>query len=211
MRSPCPLSHALSPAFLAALLASSCGNVTVGGATPGPAAFVELEPNDTPAMADFITVTDRWSHLTVEGYVQAIGVDVVDHLEFQAAEPMELTFHLTAHAPFGDVDVTIYDPIAGVVLGTYASGGPSEVGSLLILEPGRPFQFVIDAFVEDTPWCLELEGWPLPLGATGPDEPAHDEPGPANGEPVRATAAAAIRTDAPAPRAGVVTADPSAP
>ena len=86
------------------------------------------------------------------------------------------------------------------------SGGPSEVGSLLILEPGRPFQFVIDAFVEDTPWCLELEGWPLPLGATGPDEPAHDEPGPANGEPVRAPLweilVEAGRPEEPAPEAG---------
>lgn len=175
-----PRSNPLVLALLATVTLASCDNVHVGRAVPRPDSFLELEPNDTPALADFITVTDRWTLLTVEGYVQAVGFDVVDHLEFEASEPMELSFHLEAHAPFGDVDVSIYDPIAGVVLGTYASGGPSEVGTLLVLEPGRPFQFVIDAFLVDTPWCLHLEGWPLPLGAEAPNEEEQlGEPAPA--------------------------------
>jgi hypothetical protein len=113
---------------------------------------------------------------------------------------MELRFYLEAHAPFGDVDVSIYDPIDQVILGTYASGGPSEVGTLLIHEPGRPFQFVIDAFVEDTPWCLQLEGFPAPLGLQGLGGPSDVE-----GEQLRRTVEAAprppIETDAP-PAAG---------
>ncbi|MDG1984662.1 MAG: hypothetical protein P8M11_08845 [Planctomycetota bacterium] len=167
------MQRPLSPLPLAALLlalAPACDNVHIGSTAPGPDAFVELEPNDTPSMADFIAVTDALTCLTVEGHVQAIGFDVVDHLEFEACEPMELRFYLEAHAPFGDVDVSIYDPIDHVILGTYASGGPTEVGTLLIHEAGRPFQFVIDAFVEDTTWCLQIEGFPAAFGLTAPEE-----------------------------------------
>ena len=94
------------------------------------------------------------------------------------------------------MDVSIYDPIDQVILGTYASGGPSEIGTLLIHQPGRPFQFVIDAFVEDTPWCLQLEGFPAPLGLQAPDRPSDLQ-----GDRARGAAEAAprppIETDAP--------------
>jgi len=155
----------------AAAIAPACDHVHVGPTLPSPDSYVELEPNDTPSLADFVAITDSATFLTVEGHVQAIGFDVVDHLEFEACEPMELRFFLEAHAPFGDVDVSVYDPIDQVILGTYASGGPTEIGTLLIHEPGRPFQFVIDAFVEDTPWCLMLEGFPAPLGLQPPSGP----------------------------------------
>ncbi len=167
MQQPLPLLR-LMPIGLALALAPACDNVHVGHTLPGPDSFVELEPNDTPGLADFVAITDSATFLTVEGHVQAIGFDVVDHIEFEACEPMELRFYLEAHAPFGDVDVSIYDPIDQVILGTYASGGPTEVGTLLIHEPGRPFQFVIDAFIEDTSWCLQLEGFPALLGASAP-------------------------------------------
>jgi len=182
---------------LLAALAPACDQVHVGPYLPSPDSFVELEPNDTPSMADFVAITDSTTFITVEGHVQAIGFDVVDHLEFEACEPMELRFYLEAHAPFGDVDVSIYDPIDQVILGTYASGGPSEVGTLLIHEPGRPFQFVIDAFVEDTPWCLQLEGFPAPLGLQAPDGPGGFEE-PRLREPAEAAPLPPIETDAPA-------------
>ncbi|MGB0332989.1 MAG: hypothetical protein ACPGPE_14360 [Planctomycetota bacterium] len=185
---------------LAATLAPACDQVHDGPYVPGPDAFVELEPNDAPNMADFVAITDSATFLTVEGHVQAIGFDVVDHIEFEACEPMELRFYLEAHAPFGDVDVSIYDPIDQVILGTYASGGPFEVGTLLIHEPGRPFQFVIDAFVEDTPWCLQLEGFPALLGLQGRGGPSDVEE-----QQLRRSVEAAprppIETDAP-PAAG---------
>lgn len=194
-----PFSLRLAPLGLVLPLLPACDNVYVGHSAPVPDSFVELEPNDTPSLADFVAVTDSLTYLTVDGHVQAIGFDVVDHLEFEACEPMELRFFLEAHAPFGDVDVSIYDPIDQVILGTYASGGPTETGTLLIHEPGRPFQFVIDAFIEDTSWCLQLEGFPAHLGAEAPARPgAGPAPGLATGlEPDRAEARAAIQTDAP--------------
>ncbi len=194
----------LIPLALALATAPACDNVHIGHGSPTPDSFVELEPNDTPSLADFVAITDSATFLTVEGHVQAIGIDVVDHLEFEACEPMELRFYLEAHAPFGDVDVSIYDPIDQIILGTYASGGPSEVGTILIHEPGRPFQFVIDAFIEDTSWCLQLEGFPALLGASAPSTPEREALAQRATTPDAETPQPSIETDAPpmAPESG---------
>ncbi|MEM6567318.1 MAG: hypothetical protein AAF957_02845 [Planctomycetota bacterium] len=149
-------------AALALFAAAGCGRVThVGGpSAPAPDSFVELEPNDSPGLADFVTYVDENSFLLVDGHVEAIGVDVVDHIEFESTEPVEIEFFLEAFGPFGDVDVSIYDPIDDIVLATYAISGAYESGTIVVHEPWRPFQFVIEAYSDDSPWTLELVAYP---------------------------------------------------
>lgn len=150
-------------AVLAVAGVSGCGSSTHVHVPPppptGPVVYAELEPNDHPAFPDFVSVLDCQSHLAVLGSVEAFGFDIVDHIEFQAAEPMELDFYLEPLTAFGDVDVSIYDPISGLVLNTYALAG-GESGTLVIHEAGRPFQFVITAFGAASDWDLELLGFP---------------------------------------------------
>lgn len=172
-------------AVLAVAVASGCTRTThvhQPPAPPGPALFFELEPNDHPDFPDFVAVLDRDSYLAVQGSVEAVGFDIVDHIEFQAAEPMELDFYLGALSAYGDVDVSIYDPIAGVILSTYAYEG-DEWGTLVIHEPGRPFQFVIEAYLYDLDWDLELTGYPYFGRSAAPgaasDSEAAAEAGPA--------------------------------
>lgn len=147
-------------AALATLYLAGCGHVqyTAGPSGPQPDTYVELEPNDSPAFADFVSIVDPATYLLVDGHVQAVGLDIVDHIEFEASEPVEIEFFLEAFGPYGDVDVSIYDPIDQVILATYASDGPYESGTIVVHDPGRPFQFVIEAFMEDSPWTLELVG-----------------------------------------------------
>lgn len=143
-------------------LASSCRRVThTPGSVPGPALFQEIEPNDSPLFPDFVAVLDNNSFLAVQGSVEAVGFDIVDHIEFVTDRPLEIDFYLEALSSFGDVDVSIYDPIDDVIVGTYAFSGPSEFGTIVIHEAGRPFQFVIEAFDTDTLWDLELITYPL--------------------------------------------------
>lgn len=151
----------------ALLLVAGCTDTTHvhgggngGGGGSSPAVFVELEPNDSPAFPDFIGVLQDLDHVIVEGYVEAIGFDVVDHIEFEAAHPLEIDFTALALSPGGDVDVTIYDPIAGQVLGTYAVSGDYEAGTIVVHEAGRPFQFIIEAWGVATDWDLELITYP---------------------------------------------------
>ena len=150
-------------AVLAVACTSGCGSSTHVHVPPppptGPVVYIEIEPNDFPDFPDFVSVLDRRSHLAVQGSVEAFGFDVVDHIEFQAAEPMELDFYLEPLTAFGDVDVSIYDPLTGFVLNTYALAG-GESGALVIHEGGRPFQFVITAFGAASDWDLELLGYP---------------------------------------------------
>ena len=181
-------------AVLAVACASGCGSSTHVHVPPppptGPVIYVELEPNDFPDFPDFISVLDRRSHLAVQGSVEAFGFDVVDHIEFQAAEPMELDFYLEPLTAFGDVDVSIYDPLTGFVLNTYAFTG-GESGTIVIHEAGRPFQFVITAFGGPSDWDLELVGYPY-FGRRS-DSPGSDgetsapiplSPGPTEAPPV---------------------------
>ncbi len=164
-------------AVLAVACASSCGSSVAVQVPPppptGPVVYVELEPNDFPDFPDFVSVLDRRSHLAVLGSVEAFGLDVVDHIEFQAAEPMELDFYLEPLTAFGDVDVSIYDPIAGVVLNTYAFAG-GESGTLVIHEAGRPFQFIVYAFGAASDWDLELIGFPYFGRRSGADVESDD-------------------------------------
>ncbi|MEE2941096.1 MAG: hypothetical protein VX460_11965 [Planctomycetota bacterium] len=166
-------------AVLAVACVSSCGSAThvhVPPAPPtGPVIYAEIEPNDFPDFPDFVSVLDRQSHLAVQGSVGAFGFDVVDHIEFQAAEPMELDFYLEPLTAFGDVDVSIYDPISGLVLNTYAFTG-GESGTIVIHEAGRPFQFVITAFGFASDWDLELLGYPYFGRRAGAESESEDAP-----------------------------------
>lgn len=166
----CPVALRRSVLTLGAALAiaylSSCGRTTVRGGVPaGPDVFIELEPNDSPAFPDFVGVLNRNSYLAVQGRVEAVGFDIVDHIEFETSEPMELDFLLTALDPLGNVDVTIYDPIADLVLGTYTFDDSFEEGTIIVDEPGRPFQFIITAVGFDTDWDLEIIGFPHSCGS----------------------------------------------
>ena len=149
-------------AVLAASFMTSCERTSthVHVPAPQPDFFTELEPNDSPDFPDFVGILDDRSFLVVDGFVEAVGFDIVDHIEFESDRPIEIDFTLEAFGAFGDVDVSIYDPIAGQIVGTFASGGRFETGTLIIHDPGRPFQFIIEAFDTDSPWSLELIAYP---------------------------------------------------
>lgn len=148
-------------AVLAASFMTSCdGPRAVHVPSPQPVFFTELEPNDSPDFPDFVGILDDQSFLVVEGHVQAVGFDIVDHIEFESDRPIEVDFTLEAFGAFGDVDVSIYDPIANEIIGTFATDGRFEVGTVIVHDPGRPFQFIIEAFDSDSPWSLELIAFP---------------------------------------------------
>jgi hypothetical protein len=128
------------------------------GGPPPPPLYYELEPNDSPFTPDRIGVVDAFTLLYVDGHVQAVGHDIVDHLEFLSATPATYDFRLDALSPFGDVDVLVYDPIADVVVGVFETSGSVELGRVIVHQPDRPFQLIIEAYLLDTAWSLELVG-----------------------------------------------------
>jgi prepilin-type processing-associated H-X9-DG protein len=125
---------------------------------PPPEVYQEIEPNDSPLFPDRIAVVDAYTFLYVDGHVEAVGFDIVDHLEFHSATPATYDFRIDALSAHGDVDVTIYDPVADVIVGVYAFSGPVEAGRITVHQPDRPFQIIIEAYLVDTAWSLELVG-----------------------------------------------------
>lgn len=150
---------------LAALAATAAGCYDDDGddecghcGPPPPPVYQEIEPNDSPFFPDQIGVVDPYTFLYVDGYVEAVGFDIVDHLEFFSAVPATYDFRIDALSPGGDVDVTVYDPVADVIVGVYAFSGPVEAGRITVHQANRPFQIIIEAYLVDTAWSLELVG-----------------------------------------------------
>lgn len=124
-----------------------------------PPVYVELEPNDSPLAPDRIGVVDAYSLLYVDGHVEAVpGIDIIDHIEFFSATRAVYDFRIDALSAYGDVDVTVYDPVADVVVGVFAVSGSVEFGRVVVHEANRPFQLIIEAYQYDTSWSLELVG-----------------------------------------------------
>jgi hypothetical protein len=110
-------------------------------------------------MPDRIGVVDAYTLLYVDGHVEVVpGVDIVDHIEFLAATPAAFDFRIDALSAYGDVDVTVYDPVADVVVGVFAVSGSVEYGRVVVHQANRPFQLIIEAYQYDTFWSLELVG-----------------------------------------------------
>ncbi|MEZ6013572.1 MAG: hypothetical protein R3F49_00530 [Planctomycetota bacterium] len=172
----------------------------IPGPPAGPPVYRELEPNDSPAYPDFIGVVDPYTLLYVDGHVEAIGFDIVDHIEFLSASPAAYDFRVDALSAYGDVDVTIYDPIAGLVVAEYFFSGPYEVGRVIVHEPNRPFQIIIEAYGVDTEWSLELVGRPygglLRQAAGSRDDEGFEAPAGAQGSPIEAVVIQAEDFDA---------------
>jgi hypothetical protein len=126
---------------------------------PPPPSYVEIEPNDSPLTPDRISVVDAYTLLYVDGHVEVVpGVDIVDHIEFLSATPAAYDFRIDALSAYGDIDVTVYDPVADVVVGVFAVSGSVEFGRVVVHQANRPFQLIIEAYQYDTFWSLELVG-----------------------------------------------------
>lgn len=168
-RSAAPRSTRARSLGLAALgaLAGGCGDGSHyhhnPGPPPGPPVYAELEPNDSPYYPDRIGYVDPYTLLYVDGHVEYVGFDIVDHIEFISERPAAYDFRIDALSPFGDVDVTIYDPLAGVVVAEYFFSGPTEWGRIVVHDYNRPFQIIVEAYGLDTFWSLELAGAPYPF------------------------------------------------
>lgn len=168
-------AHSRAPFWLAAatltLTAGCAGHHSGGGhghkGPPGPEVFHELEPNDSPFAADFIGGIDSFSHLIIEGHVQAFGHDLYDHFEFFAEEPIGVEFRLDGYTPGADVDLCLIDGDTGQVLACYDSPFNSEDGFFTIDWSGKHFILLVETYVFDTEYDLEIVGLSHPAGEFG--------------------------------------------
>ena len=148
---------------------------------PGPPVYQEAEPNDSPFGADWFGGLYVHENFFIEGHVDAFGPDVYDHFEFMAEEPIAVEFWLDAWTPGADIDLCLIDPDNGDVLACYDSPYGSESGYFTIDWPGKHFVLMVETWVYDTGYTLEIftshhpapssdggDGSASPLAADGP-------------------------------------------
>ena len=174
--------RAARPLFLAGLTltVAGCGGggpTYVGGGYQGPPVFDELEPNDSPYEPDYLGGVDILSHFIVEGHVEAIGWDLVDHFELVADEPVGIEFYLHGDHPAADLDLCLWDPDIGQVVACYDGPWNPEEGFFTIDYPGKRVVLIVEAWAVDTTYSLELRATPNPYygqGGPGAQAPSAD-------------------------------------
>ena len=127
--------------------------------------FGELEPNDSPYEPDFLGGIDIRSHFIVEGHVEALGFDRVDHFELVADEPVGIEFCLYGDHPAADLDLCLWDPDAEVVVACYDGPWNPEEGFFSLDWPGKRVVLIVEAWWVDSSYSLEIRATPNPFGS----------------------------------------------
>ena len=147
--------------------AGGTGHDHGGGGYSGPPVYGELEPNDSPWEPDYLGGMNLFSHMIVEGHVEAVGWDLVDHFEIQADEPIGIEFCLHADHPYADIDLCLFDPDSGLIVGCWDSPWSPEEGLFSLDWPGKRVVLVVEAWGVDTSYSLELKAVPNPYTSEG--------------------------------------------
>jgi hypothetical protein len=150
--------------------------------------FTELEPNDDPATANHVGTIFPGDRFFIEGFVRDDLGDPFDGFAFTAGQPLHVDFQLFMPSTAVDLDVCLYDPQLGQTLACYATDLQPEQGGVDVDTGGLDFHLVVESFVGDSSYSLEIVVLPfLAREALGADAPS-----------IRATGASeAHGTDAP--------------
>ena len=196
----------LAAAFLLSALAAcydddDCDDCGGGGGTP---VFLEQEPNDDPLTANDFGVLRIGDRFFIDGFVRDDMGDPFDGFAFVAGEAIHVDFQLFSGDLAADLDVCLYDPQLDQTLACFATDVNPERGGVDVDAGGFAFHLVVESFVGDANYSLEISVLPLFVALTAEDG-ATSGPRPQ----VRATDAQAIRT--PRAQSGYRDAHPAAP
>jgi hypothetical protein len=138
----------------------------------GSPVFVEDEPNDAPLDANSFGVLRSGDHFFIEGFVRDDAGDPFDGFAFTAGEDIHVDFQLFNGDLVADLDVCLYDPLLDETLACFATNIDPERGGVEVFA-GFDFHLVIESFVGDGDYTLEIVVLPLFAALAGEDgEPA---------------------------------------
>lgn len=145
-----------------------------GGGHSGPPVLDEIEPNDSPYQPDFLGGVDSVSHFVVAGHVEAVGHDVYDHFELVAEEPVGIEFYLHGLAHHADLDLCLWDPDLEEIVACYDGPWNPEEGYFTLDWPGKRVVLLVEAWIVDSAYDLEILATPHPYedGGDGGNGPA---------------------------------------
>ncbi len=140
--------------------------------------FFESEPNDDPLSADHFGQLLPGDHFFIEGFITDRGTDPFDGFAFTAGQALHVDFQLFTDDFGDDLDVCLYDPQLDQTLACFATANNPELGGVDVTAGGLDFQLVVESFVGESSYALEIVVVPLfaALAQDGPAARAADTP-----------------------------------
>ncbi|MCZ6598130.1 MAG: hypothetical protein O7B99_10860 [Planctomycetota bacterium] len=158
-----------TPFALAAMLIA-CHSGT-GHHSIGHKSFAESEPNDSACCPNYFGFLGPGDFLTIDGFITDSGADPFDGFAFTSAVPISVEFRLFIDGPFADLDVCLYDPYLGTFVDCFESPFNPEEGTVHVLGSGLDFHLVVNSFIGDSSYTLEVEAFPLFLAEDDGPQP----------------------------------------
>jgi hypothetical protein len=134
--------------------------------------FQEAEPNDAPATANHFGLLQVGDHFQIQGFVRDDIADEFDGFAFTAATALHVDFQLFIDTVAADLDVCLYDPQLDQTVACFATQGNPEQGGVDVSAGGLDFHLVVDSFLGDGPYTLDIVVQPLFLAATANERAA---------------------------------------
>lgn len=135
----------------------------------GPPVFQEAEPNDDPLTANHFGILQVGDHFLIEGFVRDDMADLFDGFAFTAASALHVDFQLFIDTSTADLDVCLYDPQLDQTIACFATQTNPEQGGVDVSAGGLDFHLVVESFVGDGPYTLEIVVQPLFAAAVASD------------------------------------------
>jgi hypothetical protein len=127
--------------------------------------FQEEERNDDPLTANHFGSLRPGDRFFIDGFVRddLLGplVDPFDGFAFTAEVPLHVDFQLFIGNPAADLDVCLYDPQLDETLACFATADDPEQGGVDVFAGGLDFHLVVESFVGDSSYSLEVVVLPL--------------------------------------------------
>jgi hypothetical protein len=128
---------------------------------PGLPLFQEAEPNDDPLTANHFGLLAVGDHFLIQGFVRDDAADPFDGFAFTAATALHVDFQLFIDTTSADLDVCLYDPQLDQTVACFATQENPEQGGVDVSAGGIDFHLVLESFVGDGPYTLEIVVQPL--------------------------------------------------
>jgi hypothetical protein len=180
----------IAPVLLLSLAGCDCDDCDDDD-DPGLPLFQEAEPNDDPLTANHFGILEVGDHFLIQGFVRDDAADPFDGLAFTAGSALHVDFQLFIDTNTADFDVCLYDPQLDQTISCFATQNDPEQGGVDVSAGGLDFHLVIESFVGDGPYTLEIVVQPLFVAATASELAAAPQAGVAgvNARAERETAA----------------------
>ena len=162
------ITPARRPSPLRLLLLSACsvpiaaackdhGSSEVTVVTETIPAYLESEPNDDETSANDFGVLYPGDLFVIEGHSTDDGSDPFDGFSFVAGGPLHVDFRLFDPPYSADLDVWLYDPQLGEVVGYFETENHPESGGVDVVQAGLEFHLLVTSYWGRGDYELELE------------------------------------------------------